>query len=94
MSGTDGFEVARRLKADAATAHIPIVFMTGLTETEHLVAALEASIGLGYFRGIMNLLDEIDAAQPECAAWTAMQRGYARQFQFDAMSRALLPEDA
>ena len=42
MPGIDGFEVARRLKADAATAHIPIVFMTGLTETEHLVAALEA----------------------------------------------------
>jgi CheY-like chemotaxis protein len=56
------------------------------------IAALEQSIGLGYFRGIMNLLDEIDAAQPECAAWTAMQRGHARQFQFDAMSRALQPE--
>ena len=34
MPGMDGFEVARRLKALAATAHIPIVFMTGLTETE------------------------------------------------------------
>ncbi|MFO6420831.1 response regulator [Hylemonella sp. W303a] len=42
MPGMDGFEVARRLKADATTAHIPIIFMTGLTETEHLVAALEA----------------------------------------------------
>jgi len=42
MPGMDGFEVARRLKADAATAHIPIVFMTGLTETEHLVAAFGA----------------------------------------------------
>jgi CheY-like chemotaxis protein/DNA-binding CsgD family transcriptional regulator len=39
MPGIDGFEVARRLKADAATAAIPIVFMTGLTETEHVVAA-------------------------------------------------------
>ncbi|TPG22118.1 response regulator transcription factor [Variovorax guangxiensis] len=47
MPGMDGFEVARRLKADAATAHIPIVFMTGLTETEHLVAALEAG-GVDY----------------------------------------------
>ena len=33
MPGMDGFEVARRLKADFATHHIPIVFMTGLTET-------------------------------------------------------------
>jgi CheY-like chemotaxis protein/DNA-binding CsgD family transcriptional regulator len=42
MPGMDGFEVARRLKANPATAHIPIVFMTGLTETEHLEAALAA----------------------------------------------------
>ena len=45
MPGMDGFEVARRLKANPATAHIPIIFMTGLTETEHLVAALEAGGG-------------------------------------------------
>jgi DNA-binding NarL/FixJ family response regulator len=47
MPGMDGFEVAKRLKASAATAHIPIIFMTGLTETEHLVAALEAG-GVDY----------------------------------------------
>ncbi len=47
MPGMDGFEVARRLKADAATAHIPIVFMTGLTDTEYLVAALEVG-GVDY----------------------------------------------
>jgi CheY-like chemotaxis protein/DNA-binding CsgD family transcriptional regulator len=42
MPGIDGFEVARRMKADAATAAIPIIFMTGLTETEHVVAAFAA----------------------------------------------------
>jgi CheY-like chemotaxis protein len=47
MPGMDGFEVAKRLKAMAETAHIPIIFMTGLTETEHLVAALEAG-GVDY----------------------------------------------
>jgi DNA-binding response OmpR family regulator/DNA-binding CsgD family transcriptional regulator len=47
MPGLDGFEVARRLKAQPHTAHIPIIFMTGLTETEHLVAALEAG-GVDY----------------------------------------------
>lgn len=41
MPGMDGFEVARRLKAAPRTAHIPIVFMTGLSETEHLVAAMD-----------------------------------------------------
>jgi len=47
MPGMDGFEVAKRLKAAPQTAHIPIIFMTGLTETEHLVAALEAG-GVDY----------------------------------------------
>jgi DNA-binding NarL/FixJ family response regulator len=47
MPGMDGFEVARRLKASPITAHIPIIFMTGLTETEHLVAALESG-GVDY----------------------------------------------
>ncbi len=47
MPGMDGFEVARRLKAAPLTAHIPIIFMTGLTETEYLVAALDAG-GVDY----------------------------------------------
>ncbi len=42
MPGMDGFEVARRLKADLVTQPIPILFMTGLTETEHVVAAFAA----------------------------------------------------
>lgn len=47
MPGMDGFEVARRLKAGPDTAHIPIVFMTGLTETEHVLAAFGAG-GVDY----------------------------------------------
>jgi DNA-binding NarL/FixJ family response regulator len=42
MPGMDGFEVARQLKADADTQRIPIIFMTGLTDTEHVVAAFAA----------------------------------------------------
>ena len=47
MPGMDGFEVAKQLKASPLTAHIPIIFMTGLTETEYLVAALQAG-GVDY----------------------------------------------
>lgn len=42
MPGMDGFEVCRRLKEDVSTSPIPVVFMTGLTETEHVVAAFSA----------------------------------------------------
>jgi CheY-like chemotaxis protein/DNA-binding CsgD family transcriptional regulator len=47
MPGMDGFEVAQRMKTDFTTQHIPIIFMTGLTETEHVVAAF-ASGGADY----------------------------------------------
>ena len=47
MPGMDGFQVARQLKANEQTAHIPILFMTGLTETEHVVAAFQAG-GVDY----------------------------------------------
>lgn len=47
MPGLDGFEVARRLKVQVSTASIPIIFMTGLTETEHVVAAFDAG-GVDY----------------------------------------------
>jgi len=80
-AGTAGASVESA--AVTATVHA-----TPLPAPERL-RALEEVVNLGYFRGIMNQLDEIDAAQPECAAWTASLRGLARQFQFEAISRAL-----
>jgi DNA-binding response OmpR family regulator/DNA-binding CsgD family transcriptional regulator len=47
MPGMDGFEVARRMKAGQSTAPIPIVFMTALTDTEHVLAAFAAG-GVDY----------------------------------------------
>lgn len=34
MPGMDGYEVCRRLKQEAATRHIPVVFVTSLSEVE------------------------------------------------------------
>jgi DNA-binding NarL/FixJ family response regulator len=47
MPGIDGFETCRRLKANPALANVPVIFMTGLTETEHIVRGLEAG-GVDY----------------------------------------------
>ena len=41
MPGLDGFETCKELKASSAVAQVPVLFMTGLTETEHVVRALE-----------------------------------------------------
>lgn len=70
MPGIDGFEVARRLKAGPETAHIPIVFMTGLTDTQHVLAAFQAG-------GVDYVTKPIRA--PELLARIAAQMLAARQ---------------
>ena len=47
MPGLDGFETCRRLKRDPRLADVPVIFMTGLTETEHIVRGLETG-GVDY----------------------------------------------
>ena len=47
MPGIDGFETCRRIKQMEAVRHVPVMFMTGLTETEHVVQGFEAG-GLDY----------------------------------------------
>ncbi|MDH0615807.1 MULTISPECIES: response regulator [unclassified Agrobacterium] len=59
MPVMDGFETCRRLKANAAVAQVPVIFMTGLTETEHVVRALESG-GVDYLTKPINI-DELRA---------------------------------
>jgi DNA-binding response OmpR family regulator/DNA-binding CsgD family transcriptional regulator len=47
MPGIDGFETCRRLKREAGLSNVPVIFMTGLAETEHIVHGLEAG-GVDY----------------------------------------------
>jgi DNA-binding NarL/FixJ family response regulator len=47
MPGMDGYETCRRLKANKQLAYVPVIFMTGLSETEHVVKGLEAG-GVDY----------------------------------------------
>ena len=47
MPGMDGFETTRRLKRLTAAAHVPVIFMTGLTDTAHIVRGFDAG-GVDY----------------------------------------------
>jgi DNA-binding response OmpR family regulator/DNA-binding CsgD family transcriptional regulator len=47
MPGMDGFETCRRLKREPGLSDVPVIFMTGLAESEHIVRGLEAG-GVDY----------------------------------------------
>jgi DNA-binding response OmpR family regulator len=47
MPSIDGFETCRRMKRDKMLAHVPVIFMTGLSDTQDIVKGLEAG-GVDY----------------------------------------------
>jgi DNA-binding NarL/FixJ family response regulator len=59
MPGIGGFETCRRLKHTRHLAHIPVIFMTGLSDTEHIVQGLEAG-GVDYLAKPI-IIDELMA---------------------------------
>ncbi len=47
MPRMDGFDASRAIKSDARFAHIPVIFLTGLTEPENMVKGFETG-GVDY----------------------------------------------
>ena len=47
MPGLNGFETCRRMKRNKMLAYVPVIFMTGLTETENVLEGLAAG-GVDY----------------------------------------------
>jgi hypothetical protein len=87
--------IGRRLALDWVTADIPPA-PQAVTEPPPLVpppeahlAALDELIDLGYLRGILNKLVEIEKIDPQHGEFVRVLRDLARQFQFDAMKELL-----
>ncbi|QQR40149.1 response regulator transcription factor [Devosia rhizoryzae] len=86
MPGLDGFETCRQMKAMAALTHVPIIFMTGLTETEHIVHALESG-GVDYLSKPINV-DELRARIR--VHLVNARRGQSARIALDAAGRHLV----
>ncbi|MEA1647964.1 response regulator transcription factor [Nitrospirillum sp. BR 11164] len=90
MPGLDGFETCRRLKRDQALAHLPVIFMTGLSETEHVVQGLQAG-GVDYVTKPI-VVDELLARIRVHLANARV--AYGAQVALDTTGRYLLATDA
>ncbi|MEO8388654.1 MAG: ATP-binding protein [Polaromonas sp.] len=73
----------------AQVASVPRI----LPDAVQLSALLEV-VNLGFYRGIMNNLAEIERQRPDAAVFVDEMRVLARQFQFEAMSRQLTTQEA
>ena len=71
----------------APAADLPAVPPT-LPDEQQRAALLEV-VNLGFYRGIMNQLDEIEKLEPQACKFVEGMRVLARQFQFEAMAQQL-----
>lgn len=72
MPGLDGYEVCRRLKADPATAAIPVIFLSALSETGDKVRAF-AEGGVDYITKPFQI-EEVEARVATHLRLRALQR--------------------
>ncbi|MBX6391976.1 MAG: response regulator [Burkholderiales bacterium] len=76
MPGWDGFETCARIKADPRWSHIPVLFMTGLTETEHVIKGFKVG-GVDYVTKPLN--PAVVVARVDAHIATAHMIGQARE---------------
>lgn len=90
MPGLDGFETCRRLKAQEVTRDIPVVFMTGLTETEHVLAGFAAG-GIDY---VTKPIQPVEVLARISAHVRSAQRATRARDAIDAAGGGLVVMDA
>jgi len=90
MPGLDGFETTVRIKHAPRLSVIPVIFMTGLTESEHVVEAFEVG-GVDYLRKPVNVSELIARVRVHMAQGRAARASAAS---LDATGRLMLATDA
>lgn len=91
MPEMDGFEVCRQLKQDLVTRHIPVIFMTGLTESEHVVAGFSAG-GIDYVTKPLSPIEVIARLSSHLKNARMMNQTQGALDVFGQAAIAVLPE--
>jgi DNA-binding NarL/FixJ family response regulator len=89
MPGLDGFETTTLIKRDPALAPIPVIFMTGLTESEHVIEAFEVG-GVDYVRKPINWRELLARVRVHMAQSRAV---HASTASLDATGRMMMATD-
>lgn len=89
MPGIDGFQTCRRLKREKSLSHVPVIFMTGLADTEHVIEGLDAG-GVDYVTKPI-VVDELLARIH--VHLSNARRAHASHRALDATGRFLLSTD-
>lgn len=90
MPEVDGFETTVRIKRNPRLANIPVIFMTGLTESEHVVEAFEVG-GVDYVKKPVNINELLARVRVHMNQGRAVQASAAS---LDATGRMMLATDA
>lgn len=89
MPGIDGFETCRRIRQEKRVTHIPVIFMTGLSDTEHVLRGLEVG-GVDYVTKPLVLSELLARIRVHLANARSAQ---ASRSALDATGRFLLSVD-
>lgn len=89
MPGMSGFEATATIKRNPALAHVPVVFMTGLTEGEDVVRAFDSG-SADYVRKPVNLMELLARVRVHLAQGRAV---HASVTSLDATGRIMMATD-
>ena len=90
MPGMDGFATTQKIKARPELASVPVIFMTGLTESEHVVEVFEVG-GVDFVRKPVDLMELLARVRAHMAQGRAVHASVAS---LDATDRLMLATDA
>jgi DNA-binding response OmpR family regulator/DNA-binding CsgD family transcriptional regulator len=90
MPEIDGFATCRQIKSRPDCAHVPVIFMTGLVATEHVVQGLQAG-GVDYVTKPLVIDELLARIEVHLANARISQRALSA---LDAIGRKLIASDA